>query len=238
MLPGFLRGFGILLAYFVSLASIALVVRMTVSLPRELFRKILHMILLGSIFPWLYAFPDWKMSAGATVAFVAIVYPVLVVAEQLPGYSKMLTERKPGELKMSLVLVFGMFAAVISICWGAFGQQYLVLAVILGWGLGDGAAALVGKRFGKHKLEGKLIDGKKSVEGSVAMFAVSFAAIFAVLLFNNALEWQICIPIAVITAIVCAVVELCTKNGMDTVTCPFAATAILLPLVCLWGGRI
>jgi len=40
----------------------------------------------------------------------------------------------------------------------------------------------------------------------------------------------------VVTAAVCAVVELYTKAGMDTVTCPLAAAAVMIPLVGILGG--
>ena len=50
-----------------------------------------------------------------------------------------------------MVLAVGMMAFSVCICWGIFGEKYLVLATIYAWGIGDGLAALVGKRFGKRK---------------------------------------------------------------------------------------
>ena len=42
------------------------------------------------------------------------------------------------------------------------------LASIYAWGVDDALVALIGKKFGKHKIKWKLADGKKSVEGSLA----------------------------------------------------------------------
>lgn len=238
MIIDFLRGFALLIAYFVVCACCALLIRRFISVPKEAFRKLLHIILLGSIFPWLYAFMDWRMSVLAAVAFAAVVYPILLLCERFPGYSELLTERKHGEIRRSLIVVFGMFAALISICWGFLGERYFVLAAILGWGFGDAAAALVGKRFGRHYLSGRLIEGRKSVEGSAAMFVTAFAAILTVMLVNNAVVWHGYLPIASLTALVCAAVELYTKNGMDTLTCPVAAAAVMIPLIRFWGGGI
>ena len=42
------------------------------------------------------------------------------------------------------------------------------------WGMGDGTAALVGVPFGKHKVNLKGTDDKKSLEGSISMLLVSF----------------------------------------------------------------
>ena len=68
------------------------------------------------------------------------------------------------------------------------------------------------------------------------MFAVSFICVLAVLLFRGGLT-PLGYPVtAFITAAVTAVVELYTMHGLDTVTCPLAAMAVLLPLVHLFGG--
>lgn len=232
----FILSFAKLVLYFIVCAGSALAVRKLTRIPEELYRKTLHMVLLGSIFVFLYVFETWQSAVLAAVVFAGIAYPVLAYVEHWKGYANLLAERTGGEIKGSLIAVFAMFAAVISICWGILGAKYLALAVILGWGLGDGAAALVGKRFGKHHLKGKFIDGKKTLEGTAAMFMVSFVAIIAVLLSNSQLPWHGYIPIATITAAVCAIVELNTKNGFDTVTCPVATLTVMLPLVRLWGG--
>lgn len=232
----FIVSFSKLLLYFIFCATCALVIRRFTSVPDELYRKILHLILLGSAPVLLYMFDTWQSSSLAAIVFAVIIFPILSLAEHLKGYSNLLAERDSGEIKRSLIAVFGMFAVIIWVCWGIIGAKYLALAVILGWGLGDGAAALVGKRFGKHHLEGKFIDGKKTLEGTVAMFVVSFITIIAVLLSNSVLPWHGYIPIGAITAAVCAIVELNTKNGLDTLTCPAATLTVMLPLILLWGG--
>lgn len=238
MLIEFLRGYGILFAYFVVAIITALAFRRLV-LPTEVFRKILHMILLCSVFVWVYAFNTWWISAIGTMVFVVMVFPILAIAEcKLKTYSELLTERKPGEIKRSLIAAFSMFAVLICVCWGLLGQKYLVIASVLAWGLGDAAAALIGKHFGKHHIEGKLVEGRKSVEGTVAMFAVSFAAVLVVLIVHGSLKWYGAVLTAVITAAVSAVVELYTRNGMDTITCPLAAAAVLIAMIYLWGGLI
>lgn len=235
MIQEFLTGFGILIAYFVLCASAALLLRHCVDLPGEVFRKTLHMILLCSLFIWVYAFSTWWVSALAAIVFMAVLFPLLSLAERIRGYSELLTERKHGEVKSSLVIVFGMFAALICICWGWLGEKWLVLPCVFAWGFGDGAAALVGKKFGRHYLEGKLIEGRKSVEGTLAMFTVSFISVLIVLLAHGKAVWYANLPIALLTAAVCAVVELYTRNGMDTLTCPLAAAVVILPLTHLWG---
>jgi phytol kinase len=232
----FLQGFGILCGYFFVCASVALLLRRFARIPSEVFRKILHIILLCSLFVWIYAFQTWWIASLAALIFIAIVFPLLSLAEKLDCYSELLTERRNGEIKHSLILVFSMFAILNSICWGWLGERWLVLACICAWGFGDAAAALIGKKYGRHYLEGKLIEGRKSVEGTLAMFTVSLISVLIVLLINGNVAWYTSLTIAVLTAAASSVVELYTRKGMDTVTCPFAAAAVLLPLVHLWGA--
>lgn len=232
------NGAGPILLYFLICASSALLLHAFFPIPSEVFRKLLHMILLGSLSVWVFAFPTWQMSALTSVAFALLVYPLLSLAEHLKGFSQLLTERKTGEIKHSLLLVFAMYALVISICWGWLGDKLLGLASIYAWGFGDAAAALVGKRFGKHPLRWKGLNGKKTAEGTFAMFAVSFCSVVCVLMLRGGLPFAGLLFIAAITAAVSALVELYTPNGMDTFTCPMAAMAVLLPLVALFGGLL
>lgn len=237
-MTAFIGGIGILAGYFIVCASAALFARRLIRIPTEVFRKILHTILLCSLFVWLYAFPNWWMASLAALLFIAIAYPLLSFGEKWSGYSALLTERKGGEIKNSLFLVFTMFAILNALCWGLLGQRWLVLACICAWGFGDAAAALIGKKYGKHYLEGKYIEGRKSIEGTFAMFTVSFLSVLIVLMLFGPLPWYGSLLIAFVTAAVSAVVELFTRRGMDTVTCPFAAAAVLLPLLILWSAWI
>lgn len=235
-MPEILISIGILLGYFVMMASIALLCRFTMRIPDEVFRKILHCILLGSLLAFVFGFQDWKTAAVTALAFAIAVYPILVFFERFQAYSKITTQRKKGELKHSLLLVFGMFAAVITVCWGFLGDRYLVLASVYAWGFGDAAAALVGKPFGKHKITWRFADPKKSVEGSAAMFITAFLSVLAILLLRGGLTLLICAMIALATALVSTLAELCSRNGNDTVICPLSAMAVLIPLMYLFGG--
>ncbi|MBQ7359915.1 MAG: phosphatidate cytidylyltransferase [Lachnospiraceae bacterium] len=229
-------GTKVVLIYYIVAASTALVCRALIRIPDELFRKILHCILLGSLMGFVFGFETWWISAGVAVAFAVVVYPILAFFERFKAYSQLTTERKSGELKASLLLVFGMFATVIAICWGWLGDKYLVLASVYAWGFGDAAAALIGKRFGKQKIQWKYIDGKKSYAGTIAMFLTSFVSVLIVLACRGGLNTAGLLLTAAITAFVSAIAELYSKDGMDTVICPMVAMVTVLPLVYLFGG--
>lgn len=126
-----LHGFGILSIYFAVAATTVLLLRYFVKIPDEIFRKTLHFVLLGSVFVFDFAYDTWYLAALSAIIFEAIVYPILMGLEHFKSFSHMTTERKKGELKSSLILVFTMFAIVITVEWGVLHDRYLVVASIL-----------------------------------------------------------------------------------------------------------
>ena len=232
-MQAFLTGAGITSLYILVAVGMMLLVRKCFTIPDELFRKILHFILLGAYIPLVFAFEAWWMAAAFALALMAILFPALFFAQRIPMFSAFVNERKKGEFKSSMVLAVGMMAFSVTVCWGLFADRYLVLASIYAWGIGDAFAALVGKRFGKHKIQWKMADGKKSVEGSLAMFFCALISVFVVLLIRGGIGIPMCLVIALMAAVVCTLAELCAKNGLDTVICPVSAMIVILPLVTL-----
>ena len=237
-MPELMEGTKAVLLYFAVAATSALGARMLIRIPDELFRKILHCILLGSLPVFLFCFHTWWMAAGEALGFALIVYPLLAFLDRFPFFEKLTTERKHGELQHSLLLVFGMFALVMAICWGWLNDRYLAMASIFAWGFGDAAAALIGKQYGKHKIRWKYTDGKKSYEGSGAMLLTSFITVTLILLFRGGFSLPVILLIALAVALVSTLAELYSKNGNDTVICPLCTMAALLPLVAAFGGLL
>ena len=232
----FLRGICVFAGYLIPAAVIMLTARRFLKIPDELFRKILHFILLGAYFPFLFAFGTWWISAGFAAGLMAVIYPILALAGRIPAFSSFVNERKKGEFKSSMLLALSMVVISVSVCWGLLGDRLLVLACVYAWGVGDAFAALVGKRFGRHKIRLPFADPRKSWEGSAAMFLCSAGSVLTVLLVRGAPEPGACLLIALAAAAVTTYVEFCTKGGLDTVTCPLAAMAVILPLTKLLGG--
>ena len=226
-----LHGVLIFALYLIPAAAITLTARRFLKIPDELFRKILHFILLGAYFPFLFAFDTWWISAGFAALLIVIFYPVLALAGRIPMFSSFVNERKKGEFKSSMILALLTVVFSISICWGLFGDKLLVLACVYAWGVGDAFAALAGKQFGKHKICLPFADPRKSWEGSAAMFLTSALSVLIILLARGGTGWGSCLLIALIAAAVTTYVELCTKGGLDTITCPAAAMAVILPLI-------
>lgn len=233
-----LHGAGIVCIYFVVAASIMLTLRKLIRIPDELFRKLLHSILLVSYIPFAFVFETWWLSVILALALEIIIYPILAAAEHLSMFSTFVNERKGGEFKHSLLLAFTMLAVCNTVCWGLLGDRYLGLACMYAWGVGDAFAALIGKRFGRHKIKWKYADPHKSIEGSAAMFITSAIAVLTVLLAHNHLTIAAYIVIPIAGAGAATLVELVTPDGKDTVTCPTAAMLVMIPLMALFGGFV
>ena len=122
-----------------------------------------------------------------------------------------------------------MITVMLAVFWGGFGDRcaYIAVAALMAWGPGDAAAAIVGKKLGRHKLSGPRIEGVKSVEGTLAMGITSFLFTFGTLYIMSGLPLGTILVVSLVMAPVAALVELYTKRGLDTVTVPIAASLIL-----------
>ena len=232
----FLYGAAAVLLYLIPLAVGSFTARHFIKIPDELFRKILHFILLGAYIPLVFAFEVWWTASAYAVGLIALFYPAIAMLEKWPRFAAFVNQRKDGEIKNSMILALSMMAISTAVCWGLFGDRFLVLACIYAWGVGDAFAALIGKRFGRHKVRFKYADQNKRAEGSAAMLGTSAAAVFAVLLIRGGIGMGWCLVISLLAAAAAMIVELCTKEGYDTFTCPLAAMAVILPLLNLAGG--
>ena len=232
----FLHGTLIFLLYLVPLAIIILTIRKFTKIQDELFRKILHFILLGAYIPLLFGFKTWWICIIFVTCLLVLLFPVLLFAEKIPGFSKFVNERKKGEFISSMVLALSVMLGSITIGWGLMNDKFLVLASVYSWGIGDAFAALIGKRFGKHKITWKFVDNKKSYEGSIAMFITSTIAVAVVLIIRGGVKPLPIICISTLSALASTFVELCSKKGSDTVTCPLVSMVVIIPLLIVFGG--
>lgn len=198
----------------------------------ELFRKTLHMLCVGLVLLPIYLISKWYFAALSVMAAIPVIYPLLTLAERHPQYGAFFSQRKEGEVKRSFLLVSLMILVLIVVFWGCLGEQwkYNIVVAVLAWGFGDAAAAIIGKACGRHFLQHPLIEGKKTVEGTVAMFAVSCMAIGAVTILYAVLPWYLCLVLALLVSPFCALVELFSKGGSDTITVPLS-TALLVYVV-------
>ena len=218
----------ILAAYIVPALMVLLPIRFLTGLPSFVFRKLLHFVAFTSISLMILAAKSWQAAAMTSVLIAIALYPILAALENASWYGKLFVQKSPGEIKRSLLLLFFMFAALISVAWGVFREPHLAAAAILMWGTGDAAAALVGIPCGKHKVHFRFTDGKKSWEGSLAMLAVSFFSGLILLLSVQKAALPQALLMAFLGAFLGTATELFSPSEYDTVTVPAVIVAVLL----------
>ncbi|MCR5452833.1 MAG: hypothetical protein K6F00_09420 [Lachnospiraceae bacterium] len=224
-----------LFLHFGVLAGAVILLEKKVGLPSEVYRKLLHLVSVFSIMPIVIPASNWIASSQVCVLFIIIAY--LGSTHSNLEKDVNMTQRKPGEQLKSMVLLYSTYAFVITFVWGVFGQKWGAVLSVIAWGIGDAVAALVGKRFGKHKLRGKWIEGTKSVEGSVGMFIATFFAVFFLYQRHTSFTniWfvvLVCFWIAIFSTFA----ELFSKNGLDTVLCPTVSMIGFIILTLVNGG--
>jgi dolichol kinase len=215
------------LCYIIPFAATLIAVHFLMDIPREVFRKMLHVAAFTSPPMIMLASGSWLVSVLVLVLFGLVVWPLLAIAEHAGWYADLFVQRRAHEVRRSLLVMFWGNAAVVALCWGLFAKPQVAVASILMWGFGDAAAALVGTRWGKHHTGLPLADPKKTWEGTGAMFVVSCVIGWAVLLVAGT-PLVGSLASAALTAAVGAYVELVTRRGYDTITVPLANACVLL----------
>jgi len=118
------------------------------------------------------------------------------------------------------------FAALIWLLWD---HPHLMVASLMPMTWGDALAAIVGQRIGQRRYS--VAGSTRSLEGSVVMFLVSWAAtlVALVLLASGPLDFTAMTGAAATTALGAVLVEAFSPWGIDNLTVP-AVSAIALAL--------
>ncbi len=228
-----LIGIGLYLGFLVAIGLPIVLFKVCCNPPFEITRKLYHLVITLSIFPLVTVFSTWYMAVLAAFMLVLLAYPVLALLDRSTLYTRMMVERKKGEFKSSLIIVQLSMSILIFISWGLLGEhwKYVAVVAVMAWGLGDAAAALVGKAFGRRRIHHPRIQGAKTYEGTLAMFIVAGMAIFLTLLIYAGQSWQVSTIIALLVAPASAAVELFSDRGMDTLTVPLSVAFLVMPLM-------
>ena len=222
---------GVLIAYIIPAVLVLITIRILTKLPSFVFRKLLHTVAFTCISLMILAARSWQAAALTSLLLATVIYPLLKAVEDMPWYAHFFVEKEPGEICQSMLMLFLMFAALIALAWGVFGQPHLAATAILMWGIGDASAALVGIPWGRHKIRLRIADGKKSWEGSLAMFLSSTACGLIMLIAVRGIPLQAALPPVIAGAALGTATELASPSKYDTITVPAVIMATLLALV-------
>ena len=198
--------------YVAALVLIAVFAYKKLTWSGEGVRKFIH--ILASC--WIFV-PAYKMDDLLSMAIGPIIFIIINGLFVYGGHGAALGM---GDRKRDNGLVYypiSLLILVVLYSMGNISSSSMICGVlIMGWG--DGFAALIGYRWGKHSyvIYKKY---KKSIEGTVAMTIVSFAIAF----FFGGLSFAD----ALLVAIVSSALENITPLGFDNITVPIASACIV-----------
>lgn len=186
----------------------------------ELLRKVMHvgMGLIVITFPWVFH-ETWPVLLLAIVSAAALA-TIKLVPRLHHGIGSVLTAvHRPsfGEVCFPI--------AVAALALLSRGDKLLFAVPMLIMALADTIAALVGIAYGKVRYVTS--DGFKSVEGSLAFFAIAFLSVhIPLLLWTNTPRAQTLL-IAAIIGLLSMLIEAIAARGLDNLLIPLGAFAFL-----------
>ncbi|HLO47324.1 MAG TPA: SEC59/DGK1/VTE5 family protein [Kamptonema sp.] len=181
----------------------------------EVSRKVVH---IGSgnviLLAWWLGIPAWVgIGAGVLAGAIALLSYLIPI---LPSINSV------GRKSWGTFFYAVSIGTLIAWFWPLQQQQYAALGIlVMTWG--DGLAAVIGQRFGKHSY--KVWGIQKSWEGSFTMFLISFVVSSLILLAVQGNVWQTWVVSAVV-GLVATTLESVSKFGIDNLTVPLGTAAI------------
>lgn len=191
-------------AFIIAVIALAFVLYRTMHLSSESVRKIIHIGVSNWVFILVWCFDDVRFAVVGPVAF--IILNAIFVHSGAAGLLGM------GDRRRDNGLVYFPFSLLVMtlLYYRGLIQAHDVIAATLVMGYGDGLAALVGSKIGRHRYS--VLNASKSWEGTAVMLIVSIAVI-AIFTPYPALK-------VLVMAVVATLFEALTPLGLDNITVP------------------
>ena len=179
-------------------------------------RKFIHMATSLLIFPVVYMIENPLLRLVGPSVFIVFNF----VASHM-GMGRIIGLDDDKRHMGLVVYPFSVLILVILVNGGYIASSSAVTGVLI-MGLGDGSAALIGKKWGKHgyRVSG---GGKKSLEGTLSMALVSC---LVAITFSPLGIWG-----SLLVALLSSGVENISPSGIDNATVPLFA-ALLTEVLC------
>jgi len=185
----------------------------------ELTRKIVH---IGSGNVLLLAW--WLNIPSSVIICAAIIAGIVAIASYfwpiLPSINSV------GRKSLG-TFFYAVSIGVLTLCFWHPEQKYYAVMGILIMAWGDGLAAIIGQRFGKHTYQ--FLGSQKSLEGSSAMAGAAYVVSSLILISVQGNCWQTWL-FSLAIAIFRTALESFSKLGIDNLTVPLGSVALAFAL--------
>ena len=177
----------------------------------EITRKVVH---IGSgnviLLAWLFGIEKEVIVSAAVIA--GIIALISYAVPILPSINAV------GRKSLGTLFYAVSIGVLATAFWDDFPEYTTIGILVMAWG--DGMAAIIGQRFGRHKY--RLFGIEKSWEGSGAMAIASFTVTVLILLLVRDNSLSIWIT-GFLVASMATVLEAFSKLGLDNLTVPIAS---------------
>ena len=193
----------------------------------EKIRKVVHIgtgqvILLA----WWLEIPAWVGIAASilasAIALLSYKFPIL------PGINSV------GRKSLGTFFYAVSIGILVAWFWHLQQPQYAAIGIlVMTWG--DGLAALIGQKYGKHPY--KIGGIQKSWEGSLTMALASFLVTSLILFAVQGNIWQNYV-VSIAVALFATGLEAFSKLGVDNLTVPVGSAALSFLLIEILPGSL
>jgi phytol kinase len=207
-ITSFVYPLGAVFAYLTILVILAEFLNRLITDDPELIRKVVH---IGSgnviLLAWWFDISRTVIvSAAIIAAAIAITSYIVPILPSIESVGR----------KSFGTLFYAISIGILAACFWQNYPQYVAIGIlVMAWG--DGMAAIIGQRFGKHTYQVGQI--RKSWEGSLAMAGVTFLVTGLILLFVEGNNWQLW-SISLLVAVIATILEAFSKLGIDNLSVP------------------
>ncbi len=174
--------------------------------------------------PTVLLFSGWRM---------AVIPPLVFTAVNFAIYRFRLVPTLGDDPTNPGIVFFPIsFAALLALCFRPGSPDdlaHVAVAGLLAMALGDAAANVCGKRYGTRRFS--IFGASRTMEGSLAMFLVSGAAIAGTLWGMGALEPHPAAAFGLVVGTAAAGLEAVSPFGTDNLTVPLGSAGILYLLL-------
>ena len=185
------------------------------SVNAEVSRKIVH-IGTGNVilFAWWFNIPAW---VGITASVISGM--IAIISYQTPILPSI---NSVGRKSLGTFFYAISIGVLIGWFWTIQQPQYAALGIlVMTWG--DGLAAVIGQKWGKHQYH--VLGSSKSWEGSLTMLFVSFM-ISSIILLAVPGNLELILKISILVALVATALETFSKYGIDNLTVPLSSASL------------
>jgi phytol kinase len=213
-----LLAIGISFVYVFAALGLAEGLRRAFKLDIEFTRKVVHI----SVGMWA-----WGTAALFQDKWLAMVTPAAFVVINALSYRFGLFLAMESRDRRNLGTIYFpiAFIALIALFWGDLKPLFVATLMPMTWG--DAFAAVIGRRFGRHRYT--VFGATRSLEGSLAMFAFSFVSVWIALLafFTGGPLAGIAWLPALAAALLATAAEAVSPFGLDNLLVPAVSAAAL-----------